>query len=102
LIWPQIDDTADFDTAAWSPSASARVASTSRTGRPRTNEAITSDSSAFVFVTCAPNRRDANACVVPRSFGRDSATGPAVVLTVTSRYPLRDPGRASAQAAARW
>lgn len=75
----------DFDTAAWSPSASARVASTSRTDRPRTNEAMTSASSAFVFVTCVPNSREANASVVPRSFGRASFTGPAVVLTVTSR-----------------
>ena len=48
----------------------------------------------------APDNRDANASVVPRSFGLDSCTGPAVVLTVTSRYPLRQPGRASSQAAA--
>ena len=48
-------------------------------------EAITRDSSALVLVTCAPNRREANAPVVPRSFGRASATGPAVVLTLTSR-----------------
>ena len=101
ICW-QTDETVDLEIAAWSPSASARVASTSRTDRPRTNEAITSDSSALVFVTCAPNSRDANASVVPRSFGRDSCTGPAVVLTVTSRYPLREPGRASSQAAARW
>jgi len=102
LIWPQITDTVDLEIAAWSPSASARAASTSRTDRPRTNEAITSDSSAFVFVTCDPNSRDANASVVPRTLGRDSCTGPAVVFTVTSRYPLREPGRASAQAATRW
>src|SRR5512135_3481498 len=101
MAW-QTDETVDLEIAAWSPRASARVALTSRTDRPRTNEAITSDSSALVLVTCAPNRREANACVVPRSFGRASCTGPAVVLTVTSRYPLRDPGRASAQAAARW
>src|SRR6476619_5755975 len=102
LICPQTDDTVDLEIAAWSPSASARAASTSRTDRPRTNEAITSVSSALVLVTWLPNRRDANASVVPRSLGRDKVTGPAVVLTVTSRYPLRDPGRASAQAAARW
>jgi hypothetical protein len=102
LIWPQIAETVDLEIAAWSPRASARAASTSRTDRPRTNEAITSDSSAFVFVTCDPNSRDANASVVPRSLGRDRVTGPAVVLTVTSRYPLREPGRASSQAAARW
>jgi hypothetical protein len=102
LIWPQTAETVDLEIAAWSPRDSARAASTSRTDRPRTNEAITSDSSAFVFVTCDPNSRDANAPAVPRSFGLDSLTGPAVVLTVTSRYPFRDPGRASSQAAARW
>jgi len=101
LIWPQMTDTVDLEIAAWSPSASARAASTSRTDRPRTNEAITSDSSALVFVTYDPNSRDANASVVPRSFGRASCTGPAVVFTVTSRYPFREPGRASSQAAAR-
>src|SRR5262245_57615201 len=38
--------------------------------------------------------------LVARSFGRDRATGPAVVLTVTSRLPLREPGRVSSQPAA--
>src|SRR5215472_4228291 len=94
--------TVDLEIAAWSPGAPARAASTPRTGRPRTNEAITSVSSALVLVTWLPDRREANFSVVPRSFGRDSTTGPAVVLTVTSRYPSRAPGRASAQAAARW
>jgi hypothetical protein len=84
MAW-QMAETVDLETAAWSPSASAKVASTSRTDRPRTNEAITSDSRALVLVTCVPNRREANASVAPRSFGRDRATGPAVVLTVTSR-----------------
>ena len=102
LIWPQTDDTVDLEIAAWSPSASASAASTSRTDSPRTNEAITSVSSALVLVTWLPDRRDANASVVPRSLGRARVTGPAVVLTVTSRYPLRDPGRASWQAAALW
>src|SRR5216684_8399091 len=64
-----------------SPSASARVASTSRTDRPRMKEAITRDSSALVLVTWLPNRREANASVLPRSFGLDKVTGPAVVLT---------------------
>jgi hypothetical protein len=73
-------DTVDLEIAAWSPSSSASAASTSRTDRPRTNEAITKLSSAFVLVTCAPNRRDANTSLVPRSFGRDNPTGPAVVL----------------------
>ncbi len=78
-------DTVDLEIAAWSPSASANVASTSRTDRPRTKEAITRDSRALVLVTWLPNRREANASLVPRSLGRARATGPAVVLTVTSR-----------------
>ena len=85
LICWQTDETVDLEIAAWSPSASARVASTSRTDRPRMNEAITRDSRALVLVTWLPNSREANASVVPRSFGRASVTGPAVVLTVTSR-----------------
>lgn len=40
-------------------------------------------SSALVLVTPLPNRRDTNASSVPLSLGRDSSTGPAVVLTVT-------------------
>ena len=63
----------------------AKVASTSRTDRPRMKEAITRDSRALVLVTWLPNRREANASVVPRSLGLARATGPAVVLTVTSR-----------------
>jgi hypothetical protein len=55
----------------------------------------------LVLVTCAPNSLEANASLVPRSFGFARATGPAVVLTVTSRYPLQDPGRASSVLAAR-
>ncbi|SKV19520.1 Uncharacterised protein [Mycobacteroides abscessus subsp. abscessus] len=61
------------------------MASTSRTDSPRTNEAITSDSSALVLVTCLPNSREANATVVPRSLGCSKLTGPAVVLTDTGR-----------------
>jgi hypothetical protein len=64
--------------------------------------AITRDSNALVLVTWLPNRREAKASLAPRSLGRASSTGPAVVLTVTSRYPLREAGRASGQAAARW
>ena len=85
VIWPQMADTVDLEIAAWSPSASARVASTSRTGRPRMNEAITRDSSALVMVTWLPNRREAKASLAPRSLGRASSTGLAVALTVTSR-----------------
>src|SRR5215472_1319137 len=77
MAW-QMADTVDLEIAAWSPSASARVASTSRTDRPRTNEAITRDSRALVLVTWLPNSREANASVVPRSFGRDSTTGTGV------------------------
>jgi hypothetical protein len=82
MAW-QTRETVDLDSAASVPNASARVASTSRTDRPRTNPAMTSDSNALVLVTCAPNSREANASVVPRSFGRATVTGPAVVLTVT-------------------
>lgn len=32
--------------------------------------------------------------MVPRGFGRDSVTGPALVLTVISRYPVRESGHA--------
>ena len=78
------------------------MACTSRTDSPRTNAAITSVSRALVFVTCLPNNRDANAAVVPRSFGRSNVTGPVVVFTVTGRYPLREPSLASGQAAVRW
>ncbi len=85
LIASHTRDTVDFDSAASAPSASASVASTSRTDRPRTNPAITSDSSAFVLVTPAPNSREANVSVVPRSFGRSTATGPAVVFTVVGQ-----------------
>src|SRR6476469_7507999 len=56
-----------------------------RTDSPRTNEAITNDSSALVLQTCLPNRREANAAVVPRSLGRSKVIGPAVVLTVAGR-----------------
>ena len=94
-------DTVDFDTAACSPSASTSVASTSRVDRPRTNPAITSDSSAFVLVTPFPNSWEANRSVVSRTFGRCSVTGPAVVFTVVGQYPLRIPARASSQLAAR-
>jgi len=62
-----------------------QVASTSRTDSPRTNEAITNDSSVLVLVTCLPNKREANATIVPRSLGRSRVTGPAVVLTVAGR-----------------
>ena len=59
--------------------------STSRTDRPRTNPAITSDSNALDLVTPLPNSCEANRSVVPRSFGRATVTGPAVVLIVDSQ-----------------
>ncbi len=92
LAW-QTDDTVDLEIAAWSPSASARAASTSRTDRPRTNEAITSD---LQRVGLGHVRCRTGGTRTPRWCRAASAgtacTGPAVVLTVTSRYPLRDPG----------
>jgi hypothetical protein len=39
-------------------------------------------SSAWVLLTPVPSNREANASLVPRSFGRDSVTGPVVVLMV--------------------
>jgi len=36
----------------------------------------------LLLVTVVPNSFDANAPVVPRSFGRATVTGPAMVLTV--------------------
>jgi len=82
LICSQIRDTVERETLPCSPSASASVASTSRTDRPRTKEAITSVSSALVRVTPTPNSWEANASVVSRSLGRCSVTGPEVVLMV--------------------
>jgi hypothetical protein len=70
VIWPQMADTVDLEIAAWSLSASARVACTSRSERPRMNEAITRDSNALVLVTWLPNRREAKASLAPRSLGR--------------------------------
>src|SRR5919202_3859246 len=74
---------------------------TSRVDSPRTNPAITNASTALVRVTPVPNSCEANASVVPRSFGRCNVTGPAVVFTVTGAYPLRIPARASSLSAAR-
>jgi hypothetical protein len=81
----QIRDTVERDTVASPPSASTRVASTSRVDSPRTNPAITRLSSAWVLVTPVPSSREANAAVVPRSLGRDRVTGPVVVLIVMSQ-----------------
>jgi hypothetical protein len=39
----------------------------------------------LVFVTPAPNSREANASVVPPSLGRSIVTGPAVVLSVVGQ-----------------
>src|SRR4029453_4332054 len=87
--------TGERDTAASGPSASARLASTSRVDRPRTYPAMTSASSAWVRVTCLPSSREANAASAPRSLGRSSVTGPVVVLSVTGWWALREPGGAS-------
>jgi hypothetical protein len=89
LIAWQTRLTVDFDRAASGPSASARAASTSRIDRPRTNPEITRASNALVRLTPLPSSRDVNGWSVPRSLGRSSTTGPAVVLTVNSAWPLR-------------
>jgi hypothetical protein len=73
----------------------------SRVDSPRTNPAIISASSALVLVTPVPNSWEANRSVVPRSFGRCTVTGPAVVLIVVGQCPLRIPARAFSQAAPR-
>jgi hypothetical protein len=93
LTASQTRATVDFDSAASGPNASAKAASTSRTDRPRTNPDSTSASSALVRLTPLPNSREVNGSVVPRSLGRSSTTGPAVVLTVNSAWPLRCPSR---------
>jgi hypothetical protein len=95
-------ETVDFDSAASAPRASARVFSTSRTDSPRTNPVMTSVSNAWDLVTPLPNNWLANALAAPRSLGRATLTGPAVVLIVVWQKPLRLPGRASGQPAARW
>ncbi|WP_307832763.1 hypothetical protein [Planomonospora sp. ID91781] len=48
---------------------------------------MTRVSRAWVRVTPAPNRREANASVVPRSLGRAMAIGPLVVLMVVGQWP---------------
>jgi len=48
------------ETAAWSPSDSARAASASRTERPRTDKAIIGQSSALLLVMWPPNGREVN------------------------------------------
>src|SRR5512132_1301953 len=53
----------------------------------------TNASSALVRLTPLPNSREVNGWSVPRSLGRSSTTGPAVVLTVNSAWPLRCPAR---------
>jgi hypothetical protein len=87
--WAQIRLTLERDSAACGPSASDRVASTSRVLRPRTNPAITSASSVLVRVTWAPSSWEAKRCAVPRTFGRSRRSGPLVVLTVIGWWPLR-------------
>jgi hypothetical protein len=46
---------------------------------------MTSDSNAFVLVTPVPNSREAKRSVAPRSLGRCTVTGPAVVLIVVGQ-----------------
>jgi len=87
----KIRETVDLDKAASEPRASAKVASTSRTDRPRTKLAMTSDSKALVRHTPVPSSREAKAFSVPRSFGRSRVIGPEVVLMVVGQWPLRLP-----------
>ena len=81
----QMRETVDLDSAASEPSASARVASTSRTDSPRTKLAMTRDSKALVRHTPVPSSREAKASSVPRSFGRSRVIGPEVVLMVVAQ-----------------
>jgi hypothetical protein len=60
MVW-QTADTLDLETTTWSPNASARATSTSRTDKSRTNEAITSHFVVLVLVGRAPNSRVAKA-----------------------------------------
>jgi hypothetical protein len=64
---------------------SASVASTSRTDNPRTNPAITSDSSVFVLVTPFPNSCQANRSVVPRT--KNAVTSASIAVCNSSRAP---------------
>lgn len=61
---------------------------------------MTRVSSALVRVTPVPNRREANASVAPRGFGRTMVTAPVVVLTVVGQCPSRHTDRTAAFAAA--
>jgi Transposase, Mutator family len=54
---------------------------------------MTSASSALVRDMPLPSRREVNGSVVLCSLGRSSTTGSAVVLTVSSVWPLRSPAR---------
>ncbi len=69
LMASQIRLTVDLDSATSDPRASARAASTSRTDRPRTKLAITSDSKALVRQTPVPSSREAKASSHPRLLG---------------------------------
>jgi hypothetical protein len=59
----------------------------------RTNPDSTSASSALVRDPPLPSSRDTTGWSVPRSLGRSSTTGPAVVLTVCAAWPLWYPAR---------
>jgi hypothetical protein len=75
---------------ACSPKTSASIASTSRSDRPRTQQEITSVSSALVRVTPWPNRRSHRVAWAWRSLGRCNSTGPSDVFSVLGCcQPLR-------------
>jgi hypothetical protein len=79
LIASQIWLTVDFDTVDSGPRASARLASTSRTDRPRTNPAITSASRALVIVTPTPRSREAKASSLQGHLPRGRLDGQVAV-----------------------
>jgi hypothetical protein len=75
--------------ASW-PKTSTSIASTSRSDRPRTQQEMTSVSSALVLVTPCPKSWSHSAAWAWRSFGRCSGTGPAAVFSVRGWcQPLR-------------
>jgi hypothetical protein len=75
---------------ASSPKTSASIASTSRSDRPRTQQEMTSVSSALVRLTPCPNSWSHSAAWAWRSFGRCTSTGPSEVLSVRGCcQPLR-------------
>jgi hypothetical protein len=75
---------------ASSPKTSTSIASTSRSDSPRTQQEMTSVSSAFVLVTLWPKSWSHSPACAWRSFGRCRLTGPSEVFIVRGCcQPLR-------------